>query len=246
MLASNSSASCCWVRSFSVICPREVGRPDSLGPSPARHAKQNGDGLWRALTGYDGRGRAWLGVRRQWPPGRPRCGAHPKLQAAKRAGAAALSTRRPRPVGRSCPTATPRLQNRPVRLTQTGGSCSTATPNRAEFAGSRTASSASRPAGVTGCDGSLAPSKASIPLVRPVQLQPYRPSWSHGGLDTSRVQAGSAHNGCFCLLMIKQDRAVVGTHLCTTLGADSAVPERAVGSPDLDRIRFLAGRSAAD
>jgi hypothetical protein len=152
-LTCNSSASCCWVRSFSVICPREVGRPDSLGRWPARHARPNGDGLWRVLTGYDGRGRAWLGVRRHWPPGRPRCGAHPKLQAAKRAGAAALSTRRPRPVGRSCPTATPRLQNRPVRLTQTGGGFSTATPNRAEFAGSRTASSASRPVGVTGCDG---------------------------------------------------------------------------------------------
>jgi hypothetical protein len=75
------------------------------------------------------------------------------LQAAKRAGAAAIASGG----GQEdrCQTATASLLTMVVRLIRSIGGCLTAMPNRAGYAGSRTASSAGRPLAVAGCgDGS--------------------------------------------------------------------------------------------
>jgi hypothetical protein len=81
-------------------------------------------------------------------PGR---GARPMLQAAKRAGAAAIDSGG----GQEdrCRTATPMIQTLVVRVIRSIGGCLTAMPNQAGYAGSSNASSTSRPLGVAGCDG---------------------------------------------------------------------------------------------
>jgi hypothetical protein len=72
------------------------------------------------------------------------------LQAAKRAGAAAIGTRRP--ARDSCRTATPTLRNLMARQSQTGGGCLTAMQSSVGSAGSGTAS-ANRLLDVAGCGG---------------------------------------------------------------------------------------------
>jgi hypothetical protein len=73
------------------------------------------------------------------------------LQAAKRAGAAAIASGG----GQEdrCRTATPRLPTMVVRRIRSIGGCLTGMPNRAGYAGSRNASSTGRPLGVAGCGG---------------------------------------------------------------------------------------------
>jgi hypothetical protein len=80
----------------------------------------------------------------------PRSGARLMLQAAKRAGAAAIGDAAASED--SCRTATPTLRNLMVRLSRTGGGCLTAMQSLVGSAGSGTAS-ARRLLGVAGCGG---------------------------------------------------------------------------------------------
>jgi hypothetical protein len=81
-------------------------------------------------------------------PGR---GARLMLQAAKRAGAAAIDSGG----GQEdrCRTAPPMIQTLVVRVIRSIGGCLTAMPSRVGYAGSSNASSTGRPLGVAGCDG---------------------------------------------------------------------------------------------
>jgi hypothetical protein len=73
------------------------------------------------------------------------------LQAAKRVGAAAIASGG----GQEdrCRIATASLRTLVVRRIRSIGGCLMGMPNRAGYAGSRTASSAGRPLGVAGCGG---------------------------------------------------------------------------------------------